>query len=181
MHHRKILAAACAICAAGIAALTPCARAFPQSAGADTARVDTSQVIMVWGDTTRAGATGAATAPSAPVIVDGIVATVEDRAIFKSEVDNEIKNFMIQSQRASLPPDEEKALRQEALNSLIATALLTIQADRDNLRIEDKELDAAIDALDRAEKNGDRGGRRVRSAARGGRAHDGRAARAIPR
>ena len=51
----------------------------------------------------------------------------------------------IQAQRTSLPPDEEKALRQEALNSLIATALLTIQADRDNLRVEDKELNAAID------------------------------------
>ena len=145
MHHRKILAAACAICAAAIAALTPSARAFPQSAGVDTARVDTARVIVVGGDTTRAGAAAAGTAPSAPVIVDGIVATVEDRAIFKSELDNEIRNYLIQSQRASLPPDEEKALRQEALNSLVATALLTIQADRDNLRIEDKELDAAME------------------------------------
>ncbi len=145
MHHRKILAAACAICAAAIAALAPFAGALAQSARVDTARVDSARVITVWGDTTRAGAAGAGTATSAPGIVDRIVATVEDRAIFKSEVDNEIRNFLIQAQRASLPPDEEKALRQEALNSLIATALLTIQADRDNLRIEDKELNAAID------------------------------------
>ncbi|MCX5753492.1 MAG: peptidylprolyl isomerase [Candidatus Krumholzibacteria bacterium] len=140
MHHRKILAAVCAICAAAIAALTPGQRVFSQIPGADT-----TQVIMVWGDTTRVGAAGAGTAASAPVIVDGIVATVEDRAIFKSEVDNEIKNLMIQTQRTSLPPDEEKTLRQEALQSLIATALLSIQADRDNLRVEEKELDAAVE------------------------------------
>jgi len=121
MHHRKILAAACVICAAAIAVHAPCARAFAQALSPDTAST------------------------SAGIVVDRIVATVEDRAIFKSEVDNEIKNFLIQTQRASLPPDEEKTLRQEALNSLIATALLTIQADRDNLRVEDKELDAAIE------------------------------------
>jgi|WetSurMetagenome_2_1015567.scaffolds.fasta_scaffold68064_2 peptidyl-prolyl cis-trans isomerase SurA len=119
MHHRKILTAVCAIGAAAIAALAPGGPAFAQALKPDTT--------------------------SAKTVVDRIVATVEDRAIFKSEVDNEIKNFMIQTQRASLPPDEEKSLREEALNSLIATALLTIQADRDNLRVEDKELNAAID------------------------------------
>jgi peptidyl-prolyl cis-trans isomerase SurA len=118
MHHRKILAAACAICAAAIAAHAPCGHAFSQTLSPDSA--------------------GA-------IVVDRIVATVEDRAIFQSEVNNEIKNFLIRTQRASLPPDEEKTMRQEALNSLIATALLTIQADRDNLRIEDKELDAAVE------------------------------------
>jgi peptidyl-prolyl cis-trans isomerase SurA len=118
MHHRKILAAVCAICAAAIAAHAPNGHAFAQTLGPDT---------------TSAG------------VVDRIVATVEDRAIFQSEVDNEIKNFLIQTQRASLPPDEEKTMRQEALNSLIATALLTIQAERDNLRVEDKELDAAVE------------------------------------
>jgi peptidyl-prolyl cis-trans isomerase SurA len=119
MHHRKILAAACAIGAFAIAALAPFAGARAQTSAPDTT--------------------------SAKTYVDRIVATVEDRAIFQSEVDNEIKNFMIQTQRTSLPPDEEKTLREEALNSLIATALLTIQADRDNLRIEDKELEAAIE------------------------------------
>ncbi|MFA4948631.1 MAG: peptidylprolyl isomerase [Candidatus Krumholzibacteriia bacterium] len=119
MHHRKILAAVCAICAAAIAAHAPNGHAFAQTLGPDTTSV--------------------------AVIVDRIVATIEDRAIFQSEVDNEIRNFLIQTQRASLPPDEEKTMRQEALNSLIATALLTIQADRDNLRVEDKELDAAVE------------------------------------
>jgi len=119
MHHRKILAAACAICAAAIAAHAP--SAFAQALSPDTAST------------------------SAGIVVDRIVATVEDRAIFKSEVDNEIKNFLVQTQRTSLTADEEKTLRQEALESLIATALLTIQADRDNLRVEDKELDAAVE------------------------------------
>jgi peptidyl-prolyl cis-trans isomerase SurA len=145
MQHRKILAVACVLCAAAIAAGAPDARAFASSAAVDTARVDTAGVIMVWGDTTRAGTPGAGTATSAGTVVDGIVATVEDRAIFRSDVDSEIRNFLIQTQRTSLPPDEEKSLREEALNSLIATALLTIQAERDNITVDDKELDAAID------------------------------------
>jgi peptidyl-prolyl cis-trans isomerase SurA len=119
MHHRKIIAAICAICAAAIVAHAPSGRAFAQALAPDSS--------------------------SAGIVVDRIVATVEDRAIFKSEVDNEIKNFLIQTQRTSLPPDEEKTLRQEALNSLIATALISIQAERDNLRVEDKELDAAVE------------------------------------
>lgn len=118
MHHRKILAAACAICAAAIAVQAPRASAFAQALKPDTTRAE---------------------------VVDRIVATVEDRAIFQSDVDGEIRNFLIQTQRDSLPPDEEKALRQEAMNSLIATALLSIQADRDNLRVEEKELDEAVE------------------------------------
>jgi peptidyl-prolyl cis-trans isomerase SurA len=151
MHHRKIAAAVCAICAASIAALTPPARAFPQSAGADTARADTMRVDMMRGvtppvDTTRAAApAGAGAAGSGGVLVDGIVATVEDRAIFRSEVDNEIRNFMLQTQRTSLTADEEKMLRQEALNSLVATALLSAQAERENLKVEDKEVEDALD------------------------------------
>ncbi len=151
MHHLKIVAAVCAICAASVAAPAPPARAFPQGASADTARADTTRadttrVIEVWGDTTRAAApAGAGTAAGAPVLVDGIAATVEDRAIMKSDVENEIRNFMIQTQRATLTADEEKELRQEALNSLIATALLSVQAERDNLKVEDKEVDDALD------------------------------------
>ncbi len=155
MQHRKIVTAACAVCAAAIAVLTPRAGAFPQGASADTARADTmridttrsdaSRVIEVWGDTTRAGAAGVAPAPGAPVIVDGIVATVQDRAIFRSEVDNEIRNFMLQTQRTSLTAEEEKALWQEALNSLVATALLSVQAERDNLKVDDKEVEDALD------------------------------------
>jgi len=133
MHHRKILAAACAICAAALVTHTPCAGAFAQALPPDS---------------TGAGASAQGRVPdttSAKTYVDRIVATVEDRAIFQSEVDSEIRNFLMQAERTSLPPDEEKTLRQEALNSLIAMALLMIQADRDNIRVEDKDLEAAID------------------------------------
>ena len=119
MQHRKILAVVCVVCAAAIVARAPDGRANAPAQSPDT---------------TRAG-----------TVVDRIIATVEDHAIFQSDIDGEIKNFLIQAQRTSLPPDEEKSLREEALNSLIATALITIQADRDNIRIEDKELDAAVE------------------------------------
>ena len=131
MHHRKILVAACAICAGALAAYTPCADAFAQALAPDTTTAGARALVP---DTA-----------TAKTYVDRIVATVEDHAIYQSEVDNEIRNFLMQTERTSLPPDEEKTLRKEALNSLIATALLTVQADRDNLRVEEKELDAAIE------------------------------------
>ncbi len=144
MHHRKILAAACAICAAALAAQVPCAGALAQALAPDTTSAGAPQARVP--DTTIAGARAiVADTTNAKTYVDRIVATVEDHAIFQSEVDNEIRSYLMQTERTSLPPDEEKTLRKEALNSLIATALLTIQADRDNLRVEEKAIDEAVE------------------------------------
>ena len=78
-------------------------------------------------------------------LVDRVIATVEDRAIMKSDVDNELKRFLMQAQRTSLTVEEETKVRQEILNGLVADALMAIEAEKQNIKIEDKEVDAAVE------------------------------------
>jgi peptidyl-prolyl cis-trans isomerase SurA len=85
------------------------------------------------------------TASASETLVDKVVATIEDRAIMKSDVDNELKRFLLQAQRASLPADEEKNVRGEILNGLIADALMSIQAEKEDIKVDDKEVDAAVE------------------------------------
>ena len=120
---------------------------FWRIAAAAGAACVVAAVVIVWSP--RGAASAQALQPdtaSAPeALVDKVVATVEDRAILKSDVDNELKRFLLQAQRASLPADEEKKVRQEILNGLVADALMSIQAEKENLKVEDKEVDAAVE------------------------------------
>jgi len=127
MQHWKRLSLACVIgSAAAVMASMPLREAVARTPAADTtaAATDTS---------------------AAATVVDRVVATIEDRAIMQSEVDNELKRYLLQAQRTSVPADEEKAIRREVLNSLVTEALLAIQAEKDNIKIEDKEVDAAVE------------------------------------
>jgi peptidyl-prolyl cis-trans isomerase SurA len=101
-------------------------------------------IVSTTGPHAAAPASGSDTS-AAGSIVDRVVATVEDQAIMQSDVENEIKRYLMQAQKTSLPANEEKEIRQEVLNSLIADALLAIQAERDNVKIEDKEVDEAVE------------------------------------
>ena len=115
-----------AFAGAAIAAAALIASASPPHAFARTSAPDTAEAT---------GGTG---------VVDR-VATVEDRAIMQSDVDNAIKRYLVQAQRTSVPPDEEKKIHDMVLNNLIGDALLVLQAEKDNIKVEDKEVDAAVD------------------------------------
>ncbi|HEY5133174.1 MAG TPA: peptidylprolyl isomerase [Candidatus Krumholzibacteriaceae bacterium] len=93
----------------------------------------------------RTSAPDTAEAAGGPAVVDRVVATVEDRAIMQSDVENAIKRYLVQAQRTSVPPDEEKKIHDMVLNNLIGDALLVLQAEKDNIKVEDKEVDAAVD------------------------------------
>jgi peptidyl-prolyl cis-trans isomerase SurA len=80
-----------------------------------------------------------------PLLIDRVMATVEDRAVLKSEVDALLKQYLLQSQRTSLPADEEKAVREDILESLISDRLMAIQAEKDGIKVDDRELNAAVD------------------------------------
>jgi peptidyl-prolyl cis-trans isomerase SurA len=116
-----------AFAGAAIAAAALIASASPPHAFARTSAPDTAEAT---------GGTG---------VVDRVVATVEDRAIMQSDVDNAIKRYLVQAQRTSVPPDEEKKIHDMVLNNLIGDALLVLQAEKDNIKVEDKEVDAAVD------------------------------------
>jgi peptidyl-prolyl cis-trans isomerase SurA len=119
---KKLAFAGAAIAAAALIASASPPRAFARTSAPDT--------------TEAAGGTG---------VVDRVVATVEDRAIMQSDVDNAIKRYLVQAQRTSVPPDEEKKIHDMVLNNLIGDALLVLQAEKDNIKVEDKEVDAAVD------------------------------------
>ena len=120
MHRWKILAAACALCAAaaGFAAV-------PRMGAA---------AGPLPPDTVAAGA-----------VIDQVVATIEDRAIMQSDVDNALKRYLLDARRTAVPADEEKAIKRDVLSSLVADALLAIQAEKDNIKVEEKEVDEAIE------------------------------------
>ncbi len=80
-------------------------------------------------------------------VIDRVVATVEDRAILKSDIDTELKRILMQTQRTEIPASEEKAIREEILNGLVAEALLAIQAERDKITVEDREVDERVDRM----------------------------------
>ncbi|MDD4857863.1 MAG: peptidylprolyl isomerase [Candidatus Krumholzibacteria bacterium] len=119
MHQWKTLSA-CVICAAAV-----CFASIPGPRAAAPA--------------------GASDSTAGSRIIDRVVATVEDQAIMQSDVENEVRRYLMQAQKTSLPADQEKEIRQEVLNSLVADALLAIQAERENVKIEDKEVDAAVE------------------------------------
>jgi peptidyl-prolyl cis-trans isomerase SurA len=119
MQQWKMFAAACAVCAVS-AASPPAALA---GAPAGPLAPDTA---------------------AARVVVDRVLATVEDRAILQSDVDNALKRYLLEAQRTSVPAEEEKEIKREVLNSLVADALLALQAEKDNIKVEETEVDAAI-------------------------------------
>ena len=80
-----------------------------------------------------------------PLVIDRVEATVEDRAILKSEVDAEYRQYLLQGQKTALPPDEEKSIRAEIVQALIGNQLMAIQAERDGIKVSDAEIGAAVE------------------------------------
>jgi len=93
----------------------------------------------------RAQATPADSVKATPVVIDRVVATVEDHAVLQSEVDLMYKQYLMQNKQTELAPDQEKTLRDEILQALIADQLLLIQAEKDAIKVDEKDVDAAVD------------------------------------
>lgn len=97
-------------------------------------------------------AAGALGAPAPPdtfavrgSVIDRVVATVEDRAILRSDVDNELKRFLMQSRRTDIPEAELKQIRAQIVQGLVADALLAIEAEKEQITVDDREIDADVD------------------------------------
>lgn len=73
------------------------------------------------------------------VVADKIIATVGDKIILKSDIENSIHDM--QRQNVSIPPNASCLLLQQAL----ALKALVLQAERDSLPVSDEEVNAAID------------------------------------
>jgi peptidyl-prolyl cis-trans isomerase SurA len=78
-------------------------------------------------------------------VVDRVIAVVEDRAVFESELELEYKNHLMQNQRTSLAEDERKQVRQDILESLIGDLLMTVHAEKEGVDVGDSEVEEAVE------------------------------------
>ncbi len=73
------------------------------------------------------------------VLADKIIATVGDKIILRSDIENSIHDM--QRQNIDVPPNASCILLQQAL----ALKTLVLQAERDSLPVSDEDVDAEID------------------------------------
>lgn len=85
------------------------------------------------------GSVLALSAQTKKVIADKIIATVGDKIILKSDIDNQIHDM--QRQRITIPPDATCLLLQQAL----AMKALVLQAERDSIPVSEEEVNGEID------------------------------------
>ncbi len=85
-----------------------------------------------------------------PVLIDKVVAVVDNSAIMQSELDGRIQRVIGQNRSARLPDLE--ALRNQVLDRLIQESIQLQMADRVGIRISDAQLNEAIERI--AARNG---------------------------
>lgn len=78
-------------------------------------------------------------------VVDRVIAVVEDKALLMSELELEYKRYMMQVQRTDLSPEEEKRIRQEVLDGLVANLLMSVHAEKVGIEIPDDEIDSSLE------------------------------------
>ncbi|MEJ2721371.1 MAG: peptidylprolyl isomerase [bacterium] len=79
------------------------------------------------------------------VVVDEVVAVVEDDAIFRTDVDQAVKQVLIQRGMTNLPGDDGTDLRDDALQELINNKLVVAKAKRLGITVSFAEVQSAVD------------------------------------
>lgn len=79
--------------------------------------------------------------------VDAIAAVVDDTVIMQSEVDKRIADVAFQFERRGSPLPPEEVMRRQVTEQLILETLQLSLATRAGIRIDDKELNAALEEL----------------------------------
>jgi peptidyl-prolyl cis-trans isomerase SurA len=78
-------------------------------------------------------------------VIDRVVAVVEDKAILQSEFDMEYQRILMQQQKESLPPAEEREKRLEVMDALVANLLLSIHAEKTGIEVPEAEVDGEVE------------------------------------
>ena len=77
-------------------------------------------------------------------IIDRIVAVVEDRAVLRSELEIELRHYMLQENRSALTEEESREARKKILDGLVADLLMTIHAEKEGVEVGDGEVDSEV-------------------------------------
>lgn len=86
----------------------------------------------------------AANASAKEQLVDRIVAVVEDQAIFASDIETMVKQYMLQQGRTSMSDDERRELQQKVLNDLINDKLVIAEAGRLDVTVTFSDVEAQV-------------------------------------
>ncbi len=86
----------------------------------------------------------ATTASAEREIIDRVVAVVDDEAIFESDVDTAVRQYMFQRGTSKITPQEREAMFREALQSLIDDRLVIAQAGRLGIDVPFSDVEAQV-------------------------------------
>jgi peptidyl-prolyl cis-trans isomerase SurA len=89
-------------------------------------------------------AAGGASRASEGEPIDSIVAVVEDEAIFASDVEQVVRQIMLQEGRMSLSAEERTALAERVLRDLVNDRLVIAQAGRLDIDVPFKEVEEQV-------------------------------------
>ncbi|MDH3214777.1 MAG: peptidylprolyl isomerase [Candidatus Krumholzibacteria bacterium] len=78
-------------------------------------------------------------------LVDRVIAVVEDTAIFQSEIDQTVKQLILQRGLTDLEPTERSALKQQVLDELINSKLIVAKAGRLGIDVPFAEIEQLVD------------------------------------
>jgi peptidyl-prolyl cis-trans isomerase SurA len=82
---------------------------------------------------------------ASPVLIDRIVAIVDEEPVLLSELEREIESYRFEAESRGLSVDEEPAaLRQRMLERLIEVKLLVAQAKVDGIQMPEEELERLV-------------------------------------
>jgi peptidyl-prolyl cis-trans isomerase SurA len=104
------------------------------------------------------GLAAASLAPSAKelstkgILLDKVVAVVNDGVVLQSELDSETREIetRLQAQHVALPP--ETVLRQQVLDRLVVEEIQQQHADRAGIKITDEQVNAALEDIAKRQK-----------------------------
>jgi len=88
---------------------------------------------------------------SAPLLLDRTVAVVNNEVLTKVDLDDQVKMAMLQLKRQGTPPPAADALEKQLLERMITSRILVQTAKETGLRVEDAQLQRAIERI--AEEN----------------------------
>ncbi len=86
-------------------------------------------------------------------LIDKVVAVVEDDAIFQSDIEQTLKQFLVQKGKPGFSPGERATLERQALDELVNARLVLAKARRLGIDVSFDEVEKAVDqAIDENRK-----------------------------
>ncbi len=101
---------------------------------------------ILWVQGARSQGTKGSPGPRQGGVVEGVAAVVGNQPIMRSEVDEQFTALAPQFQVDPSDTSQSNQLRREILDNLISEQLLTQQAEKEGLKVDDAQIKEAVDS-----------------------------------